>query len=263
MQAERIRVLELVKNGTITIEQADELIDALQTANQPTYPSSSSEFRMPEPPRPPKPPRAPRASGGGKFSFEQMIELGKFGINTQYVRSLADAGLSNLSFDDIIEFGKFGIQPDYVIQLQNLAEELEMDELDSEKIIELGKFGVDVKNVREMLESGLFDLSGADNTHSDHIEHDVRQVIRNARDIEKAAHHAAKSIPHTDDERERFETKIEMISAKLGQAQSDKERQKLEAKRYALQVILDTMPKTVTTVTRVTSTETTDDEVDE
>ena len=115
MKAERMRVLELVQNGTITIEQGNELIDALHAANQPNYQTSSSEVRMPEPPRPPesprppKPPRAPRAAGGGKFSFEQMIELGKFGINTQYVRSLADAGLSNLNFDDIIEFGKYGL----------------------------------------------------------------------------------------------------------------------------------------------------------
>jgi hypothetical protein len=160
MHAERTRVLELVKSGVLTIEQADELIDALQTANQSEVQfSNQSEFRMPQAPRPPRPPRAPRAAGGGKFSFEQMIELGKFGINAQYVRELADAGLTNLSFDDIIEFGKFGIRPEYVIELRKLAEELEMDELDSEKIIELGKFGVRPENVREMLESGLFDLS--------------------------------------------------------------------------------------------------------
>jgi hypothetical protein len=167
MHAERTRVLELVKSGVLSIEQADELIDALQTANQPQH-SNSMNFapiappqppHIPAAPRSPRPPRAPRASGGGKFSFEQMIELGKFGINAQYVRELTDAGLTNLSFDDIIEFGKYGIRPDYVIELQKLAEELEMDELDSEKIIELGKFGVRPENVREMLESGLFDLS--------------------------------------------------------------------------------------------------------
>jgi hypothetical protein len=170
MHAERTRVLELVKSGVLTIEQADDLIDALQTANPPQNNSMRFEpINAPQPPRmnfapiappqPPRPPRAPRASGGGKFSFEQMIELGKFGINAQYVRELADSGLTNLSFDDIIEFGKFGIRADYVIELRKLAEELEMDELDSEKIIELGKFGVRPENVREMLSSGLFDLS--------------------------------------------------------------------------------------------------------
>ncbi len=222
MHAERTRVLELVKSGVLTIEQADELIDALQTASQPTL-VDTNHFQHPKPPKttttttvtseftsthhaPPKPPRAPRAVGGGKFSFEQMIELGKFGINMQYVRELADAGLTNLSFDDIIEFGKFGIRPDYVFELQKLAEELEI-ELDSEKIIELGKFGVRPENVREMLESGLFDLSQsqADKSHEKiQAKRDHLQVKLDKMQVKRDKVLARISAASTENEQTRF-----------------------------------------------------------
>jgi hypothetical protein len=160
MHAERTRVLELVKSGVLSIEQADELIDALQTANQPEVrPSNQAEFRMPQPPRPPRPPRAPRAVGGGKFSFEQMIELENHGINANFIRELANAGLEHLTWDEVIALGAHGIRPEYVKELKRLAEELEIDELSVDQIVALGNHGVKPKNVREMLESGLFDLT--------------------------------------------------------------------------------------------------------
>ena len=130
MQAERIRVLELVKSGVLSIEQADELIDALQTANQPPINSNFSEqskrSKLPQTstittvttetvddrgfPRPPKSPRAPRASGGGKLSFEQMIQLENHGINANFIRELADIGLNDLTFDEVIALGVHGIK---------------------------------------------------------------------------------------------------------------------------------------------------------
>jgi hypothetical protein len=162
MHAERTRVLELVKSGVLSIEQADELIDALQAANQPEARVPSHEdFRMPQPPRPPRPPRAARASGGGKLSFEQMIELENHGINANFIRELADAGLSDLTFPEVIALGTHGIRPEYVKALKRLAEELEIEELSVDQIVALGNHGVRPKNVREMLMSGLFDLTQA------------------------------------------------------------------------------------------------------
>ena len=69
--------------------------------------------------------------GGGKLSFEQMIELGKFGISANHVRQLGEAGLSDLSFDEIIELGKFGIDAKYVIELRKLADTESNQELHS------------------------------------------------------------------------------------------------------------------------------------
>jgi DNA-binding transcriptional MerR regulator len=162
MQAERIRVLELVKNGTLTIEQGDELIDALQAANQPNFQASNQpDFAGPVPPRPPvapkppKPPRAPRASGGGKFSFDKMIQLSNHGIDLGFVRELSEAGLGKFSFEDLIAFGNHGVEADFIIGLRELAQEFDFEELDARQIIAFSNHGIEVSYVREMFEAGL------------------------------------------------------------------------------------------------------------
>jgi hypothetical protein len=175
---ERTRVLEMVAKGTINIEQADQLLEALENAKtgqakDDEMPTSAGrggapwqrfgqDFprtpHPPTPPRPPQPPRAPKGVGGGKLSFEQMIELGKYGVNANYLKQFSEAGLTDLSFEEIIELFKFGVRPEYVLELRRLADELGSGELTVDRIIELGKFGVRPDNVREMLESGLFDL---------------------------------------------------------------------------------------------------------
>lgn len=243
---ERTRVLEMVAKGTISIEQADQLLEALENAKtgraegRETSEAGSAEDEeswkrfsqdwarlgkdwgrwgrelgqafarpphFPRPPRPPRPPRAPRGVGGGKLSFEQMIELGKFGISANYVRQLGEAGLSDLSFEEIIELGKFGIDAEYVIELRKLADELESGELSVDRIIELGKFGVDPENVREMLRSGLFDLGR-----------------RSDRETERF-----------DRRRVRLASKLARVHARLEQAAPERDRKKLREMAQELQ----------------------------
>ena len=92
------------------------------------------------------------------MSFEQMIELGQYGISANYVRELSEAGLNDLSFEEVIKLGQYGINAKYVIELRKLADEPGAGELTLDRIIELGQYGVRPENVREMLQSGLFDL---------------------------------------------------------------------------------------------------------
>lgn len=243
--SERTRVLEMVAKGTISIEQADQLLEALESAKptrtDPTEAQNADEeeswkrfgqdwARFGQDwgrwgrelgqslsggrnfPRPPRPPRAPKGVGGGKLSFEQMIELGKFGISAGYVRRLGEAGLSDLSFEEIIELGKFGIDADYVIELRKLANELGSGELTVDRIIELGKFGANPENVREMLSSGLFDL-------------------RNRSDRETT---------HDGRRRARLEAKLARVHARLEATGAERDRDRLRELAQALQDELET-----------------------
>jgi hypothetical protein len=236
---ERTRVLEMVVKGTISIEQADQLLEALENtkpgrANQNETPSSDAESwrgfgqdfgraftrpphppMPPRPPHPPRPPRAPKGVGGGKLSFEQMIELGKFGISANYVKQLGEAGLSDLGFEEIIELGKFGIDAEYVIEVRKLADELGAGELTVNRIIELGKFGVEPENVREMLQSGLFDLSKTTD-----------------RDVERF-----------DRRRTKLEAKLARVHARLETTRGERDERKLREMAQELQDEIDELER--------------------
>ncbi len=238
---ERTRVLEMVAKGTISIEQADQLLEALENTrtgdgtqnDTPEMPAANDEesrkgfgqnwarlgkdwgrlgqgFRSPMPPRPPHPPRPPRAPkgvGGGKLSFEQMIELGQYGISANYVRELGEAGLNDLSFEEVIKLGQYGINAKYVIELRKLGDELGAGELTLDRIIELGQYGVRPENVREMLESGLFDLGKITD-----------------RDVERA-----------DRRRVRLEAKLSKVHARLETTRDERDERKLRETAQELQ----------------------------
>jgi hypothetical protein len=205
MKTGRARILEMVKEGKISIEQADELLEALENA-QPNTPARTSPFEA-SPLEPEHNPRVEvrisRGTNGGKYNFEQMIELGKFGVSARFVRQIAEAGLTDLSFEDVIELGKFGISPKFVLEMRQLSEEFDLGELNFERIIELGKFGVSAKFVREMIETQMIDFTLPPS---------------------QWAHHG----PNDDEQRAKLHAKLEKAHAKLSQVKSDREREKLE-----------------------------------
>lgn len=205
MKTGRARILEMVKDGKISIEQADELLEALGNA-QPNTPARTSPFES-SPPEPEHKPRVEvrisRSTSNGKYNFEQMIELGKFGVSPRFIRQIAETGLTDLSFEDVIELGKFGISPEFVLEMRQLGEEFDLGELNLERIIELGKFGVSAKFVREMIETQMIDF--------------------NLPPSQWARHE-----PHENARREKLQAKLEKAQTKLSQVKTDREREKLE-----------------------------------
>jgi hypothetical protein len=199
MKTGRARILEMVKDGKISIDQADELLEALENA-QPNMPAQVSPLEPEHQPRVEI--RISRSTNGGKYNFEQMIELGKFGVSAKFVRELAEIGLTDLGFEDVIELGKFGISPKFVLEMRQLSEEFDLGELNLERIIELGKFGVSAKFVREMIETQMIDFNLSPSQWARHELDDGR--------------------------REKLQAKLEKAQAKLSQAKHDREREKLE-----------------------------------
>lgn len=215
MKTGRARILEMVKDGKISIEQADELLEALENA-VPNTPAHASPLEPEHKPRVEV--RISRSTNGGKYNFEQMIELGKFGVSPKFIRQIAEVGLTDLGFEDVIELGKFGISPKFVLEMRQLSEEFDLGELNFERIIELGKFGVSAQFVREMIETQMIDFTLPPSQWARHgpDKNDRRRTRLQAKlHNAKAALSGALSRVKTERERNKLEEMIETVTEKL------------------------------------------------
>ncbi len=253
MKTGRARILEMVKDDKISIEQADELLKALENA-QPNTPAQVSALEVSALEGSPfkasplessqfGPEHNPRVeirisrSNNGKYNFEQMIELGKYGVSAKFIRELNEVGLTDLSFEAVIELGKYGISPKFVLEMRQISEEFDLGELNFERIIELGKYGVSAKFVREMIETQMIDFSLPTkqwaqiepDDEPDDERHDERHEKLQAR-LEKAR--AKLSQVKTEHERKTLEGIIdkvtEKLERKLSQVKTEHERETLE-----------------------------------
>ncbi|MBC8075568.1 MAG: hypothetical protein H7Y32_05785 [Chloroflexales bacterium] len=141
MSTERLKVLEMLNAGTITIEQANQLIDALgeKTLAEGSV-AEGQTIRIDH---------APATIGHGGLTFEQIIELAKYHVRPELVREVREAGL-DLSFEQIIELGKYHVRPELIQEVREAGLDLTF-----EQIIELGKYHVRPEIVQHLRESGL------------------------------------------------------------------------------------------------------------
>ena len=156
---QRQRILELVKNDTITIEQGMELMSALEMPNRlPTRP--------PVPPMPPAPPAwktnassvrvgRPLASGNGQLSFDEIVQLGVHGIKPNYIEELRKAGLEDMEFHDLMQLVIHEIPVSYVLELRDLEQQLEIEPLTVNQIVQLGIHGISAEYALEMRRLGI------------------------------------------------------------------------------------------------------------
>ena len=205
MKTGRARILEMVKNGKISIEQADELLEALENAvtNTPTQVSRFEASPLGPEHNPRVEIKSSRGANNGKYTFEQMIELGKYGVSARFIRELNEVGLTDLNFEDVIELGKYGISPKFVLEMRQISEEFDLGELNFERIIELGKYGVSAKFVREMIETQMIDFN-------------------------LPTQQWAQVEPDGNGRREELQARLETARAKLSQVKHDRERETLE-----------------------------------
>src|SRR5688500_1777699 len=130
MSGERARVLELLTEGKITVEEAEQLLDALAADEAPSgratwpraglfgfsvppvppippfpplpcfvmYPLLAGFPRPPRPPRPPRaprpprPPRAPRAPRARRQGgdFEDLVRMHSHGVDSEFIAEMRD-----------------------------------------------------------------------------------------------------------------------------------------------------------------------------
>jgi hypothetical protein len=119
------KVLDMLVDGTITADQAEELLGTI------AEPAPSAR----------RPSRPAGDQAGRRLTVEELIELASNDVDADYVKSLIGAGLRNLTVADIVELASNDVQADYVRKLlESGLEDLTVDE-----IVELSDNEVDPK----------------------------------------------------------------------------------------------------------------------
>jgi hypothetical protein len=145
MSEGRAQILEMLVAGRVTVEQADQLLQALDAAS-------------------PAAPHEPAAQLGRQrrrderaddffatLTPEQLIELHDHGVSRAFIEQMRAAGLYGLSVADLIDLYDHGVTPRFVLDLREAG----FAELTGDDLVELYDHGVDAAFVREMQEVGL------------------------------------------------------------------------------------------------------------
>lgn len=115
----------MLLEGTIDADQAEELLGAI------TEPASSAR-------------RTSRPAGdrvGLRLTVEELVELASNGVEADFVKALAAAGMPDLSVSEIVELASNGVEAEYVRDLMDAG----MEGLTVEEVVELANNGVDAK----------------------------------------------------------------------------------------------------------------------
>jgi hypothetical protein len=222
------RILELVKAGTITVEQGMELLKALEGNERPRH------TQPPRPPEAPAPPSRkvgrPLGSGGGQLSFDQIVQLGMYNIKPEFVQEMRDAGLDDINFDTIVQLGMYNIKPGYVLEIRQIADELGAAMPSTQKIIELGMYNIKPAYIRDMMKSGVMGLDALSEDPSSRIEAKRGKIVAAHEKLEaKWAKLVAKrvkieqklEVTTKEKEREKLEEMLEEITDELEAVQTD------------------------------------------
>jgi hypothetical protein len=149
MSEERALILEMLTSGRVTVEQAEQLLEALGTA----APAGDHE----------------PATGTGRHgrwdertdSFfagltpEELTELRDHDVRGAFVRQLRAAGLDDLSVDNLIELHDHDVTPRFVRELREAG----FSGLTCRELVELRDHDIDAAFMRQMREVGLDDVT--------------------------------------------------------------------------------------------------------
>jgi hypothetical protein len=146
------QVLEMLAAGTITPDQAAELLDAMDDRE----PQPSPVHARPRPERNRE--RGGRRRGGrhrdhGKIKDSALAELAEarlMGVTPEYIRELQEAGLGELSLGELTELRTHGVDGDFIAEMRDLG----FTNLDIEELMELKISGVNEDFLRDMHELG-------------------------------------------------------------------------------------------------------------
>lgn len=149
MGDERMKVLSMLASGTLTVEQANQLLSALG--------ANDDAVRSDDVPVPSVPERRERASEQrfGEYTFEQVLQMGTLGVEPAYFKKVRAAGLTDLTFEQILHMGTLGVEPEFVVHARAAG----MPDLTFEQVVNLGMMGIEPEFITRVREAGLTDLT--------------------------------------------------------------------------------------------------------
>jgi hypothetical protein len=149
MSEERAQILEMLVAGRVTVEQAEQLLDALDG------PSPSASRGAVAEAGPQRPGDDHSEDFFASLTAEQLVALRDSDVSRAFVEQMRAAGLNTLRIEDLIELHDEGITPRFVLDLQEAG----LADLTRDQLVELYCHGVDAAFVREMRGLGYSDLT--------------------------------------------------------------------------------------------------------
>ncbi|WP_420628446.1 SHOCT-like domain-containing protein [Candidatus Leptofilum sp.] len=137
MKEERTHILDMLKNGKISVDEADLLLEAL--GDTAVSSANSTPSVPPVPPTPPIPPKSinpPRANP--KLTAEQILQLNREGADPDFIRAVRQLHDAPLSGDQIVHMALEGVEPEFITAVSKL-EDLS---LNGDQIVQMGIEGV-------------------------------------------------------------------------------------------------------------------------
>lgn len=173
MNAETMKVLEMVADGTLAIDDANLLLKALRDAEAPPRPEAPGSFA----PRPRSRPRGPRGQAGS-LPIDQLVEMSKHGVDADFIQELRAAGYLSLTPDELINLAKHGVDADFLRELRDAG----FDRLSMDDLVRLQNHGVDANFIQGLRSMGYADLSTDDlvRLHDEGIDPDAIDELRRA-----------------------------------------------------------------------------------
>ena len=138
---ERTKILEMLASGTLTIDQADQLLESLGA------PSHAGAEQGPD--------QRKEASGFPHFTGEQLAILKDYEVGTDDIRALREVGFTNLTVEQLIALKNYEVDADYVRMLHEAG----FTNLTVEQLISLKTYDVDADDIRALHEAGFTDLT--------------------------------------------------------------------------------------------------------
>src|SRR4051794_41127783 len=128
MSEERRQVLEMLAAGKVTVEQANQLLEALGAAGRPT---DTGEPRAPAHQRERAAQRGrPADAYFSNLAADQLVELRDHGVSPAFVRQMRELGFTDLSPNDLVKLRDHGVTPAFIRDMRELGlGELAPDEL--------------------------------------------------------------------------------------------------------------------------------------
>jgi len=149
MGEERAQILEMLVAGRVTVEQAEQLLKAIEASSSPRPHVVASRAGAQG--------RGDRRSENvlAGLTVEQLIALRDRGVTGDYVEHMLSAGLDGLSVKDLIKLHDNGVMPRFVLDLREVG----LTDLSCDQLIGLYGHGITANYIREMHALGLTDAT--------------------------------------------------------------------------------------------------------
>jgi hypothetical protein len=148
MGEERAQILEKLVAGRVTVEQAEQLLQAIDVPSSPArHSATGATWEVGTQPRADRRPEGFFAD----LTVEQLVALRDRGVSGDYVEQMLSAGPHGLSGKDLIKLHDNGVTPRFVLDLQEVG----LTDLSRDQLIDLYGHGMTAAYIREMHALGL------------------------------------------------------------------------------------------------------------